>query len=353
MGQLRNIVDISKIDITDLEYVGKKAYELSELNHLGIPIPQGFVITTYFFEKFLKTTKIEKDIDEVKKISHPSLKDSIGKLYEPIGKKLMRTHIPHALATELHRFYRKLAGEFKEASVNIFSSSLTNKITIFKNIKGDANIVLKIKTIWFSNLDNPVAIVVQENIKPEIKGQIFTDSPTTDKKLTKEQMEKLIDYCKIIQKHFYFPQVVDYVIGKNKIYITQIKPFTGAMEYKPTKTKPSALRLRKTLIKGLPVNPGIVAGPVKIFRKNHDFKIKNGDIIVTSELNSSTYMAIKNARALIIDSVLPKTIDKILYRKSVKIPTVEGAQNASILLQNGNVVTVNGITGEIYAGSLM
>lgn len=349
-----HILDISEIDIIDLEQVGKKAFELSEIKHLGVPIPEGLVITTSFFEEFLKTTGISEDIDEIKKISHPSLKDSIGKLYEPIGTKVMRTHIPHNLAVDLHKFYRKLAGRFKETSVNIFSSTSTNKTTIFTNIKGDANIILKIKTIWSFHLDNPVAIVIHENIDSKIKGKIFTDNPIIDKRLTEMQMGKIVDYCKIIQNHFYFPKEIEYMIKKDKIFITAVNPFTGNVEHSPKQVQSNITTKRKMLVKGVSINPGIVTGPVRILNNNSTaVNVKKGEIIILRDLNISMHRKIKNAKAVVVDSILPNSLSKTLYRKNFKIPTVEGTKDALKIFQNGNIVTVNGVSGEIYSGGLV
>ena len=85
----------------------------------------------------------------------------------------------------------------------------------------------------------------------------------------------------------------------------------------------------------------------------HGLKIKNGDIVVAPQLNSYTYKMIKNAKALVIDSVFPRSIDEFVYRKNIKIPTIIGTKNAIKILQNGNIITVNGLSGEIYSGGLM
>lgn len=352
MGQPHNIVNISRADKIDIEYIGKRAFELGELKYLGIPIPEGFVIKTSFYEEFLEITGISKDIETTKKQYHPSLRDSAQKLYEPVRKKIMRTHIPDGLVLELHKFYKQLAGRFKETSVNIFSSSKTNKSLFFSNIKGDANVVLKIKRIWARNFDNAVAIIVMKNLQSEIKGKLFTDYPTTDKKLTGKQMNKLIDYCKIIQKHFYFPYEIEYAVNKDKIFITKVNPFTGTVNKSP---KPASnKRLQKVLLRGISVNPGIVTGRVKILHNMHDtIGAKRGEVIVLPDLNPTMFKKIKNAKAVIVDSILSNSLNKALFRKNFQIPAVEGTRDATRIFRNGNVITVNGVSGEIYSGGLV
>lgn len=266
MGLNPYIVDISQVYKLDEDIVGKKAHELGRLWELGIPLPNGFVITTQFFKEFLRLTKIN---------THPAISDC-GK------KQVMLVPLPQMLSSYLHKFYRKLAGMLKEKTLNIYSSSFNNKSIMFTNVKGDANLVLKIKAVWSRCFGEPVAIAVQQNIKSDMKGKIETDNPTVDKRLTKNQMDKLISYCKIVQKHFYFPKILEYAVTKEKIFITKVLPFTGKAEQ--------------------------------------------------SSQNS---------------------LDKTLYRKYFQIPTVEGARNATHMFKDGNIVTVNGVSGEIYSGGLV
>ena len=335
----------SKIYKEDLDIVGKKAVELGELTRLGIPIPDGFVITTVFFKKFLQETGIAEKIKEIQKLNHPAIAESIDKLFEPIKKQIIHTHIPESLALQLHKFYKKLAGLFKEQPLNIFSSSPSNnKIIIFKNIKGDANLVLKIKEIWSSQIHNPIAIIVQKSIRSKNKKTMFTnDTATKD--------ENLLKLAKKIQNYFYFPQEIEYVIEKGKIFVTSIKLFTGIVKELQKKEK-EMKNFRKAIIKGVSINPGIVTGAVKLIN-SHNLNVKNSEIAVTKYLNKSLCNKIKKAKAVITDAVLQTPINKLHYRKMIKAPTIMGTVNATKLLQNGNIITVNGATGEIYSGGFI
>ncbi|MDP2585246.1 MAG: PEP-utilizing enzyme, partial [Candidatus Levybacteria bacterium] len=216
-----------------------------------------------------------------------------------------------------------------------------------------ANLILKIKTIWSMFLTDPVAIVVQENIKFDTKGKVFTDNPSLDKKLTKQQMNKLIDYCSTIRKHFYFPYEIEYAVSNDIIFITKVNPFTGIVE-DPIKPEVQKKSKQKVLLKGIPINPGIVTGRVKILHNKYGvIDIKKEDIVVLSRLDPSIFERMKNAKAVIIDSISPNSLNKTLYRKNFQIPTIEGTGNATKMFRNGNVVTVNGTSGEIYSGGLV
>lgn len=347
MGLNSQIVDLSQVNKVDEDLVGKKAHDLGTLWKLGVPLPKGFVVTAQFQKEFLSLSGINKEINKTQALMHPALADSINKLFHPVQKKIMHTHIPQILSQELHRFYRQLSGIFKNQPLNVFSSSSNNKSVVFFNIKGDANLVLKIKTIWSLFLDQPAAIVIQKNLKTQTNGKISTNSPVTDKKLTEKQITELTNYCKIIQKHFYFPKEIEYTVNKGKIFIVGINPFTGTQTVKNK-------QFRKMLIKGIPINPGIVTGYVKVFRNKYDcLEAKRGEIVILHDYDKKTFKKIKNAKAAVIDSILPDSLDKAIFRRNFRFPTIEGAKNAAKMLHDGKVVTVNGGNGEIYSGGLI
>ena len=50
---------------TDIPVVGGKNASLGEMIHAGMPVPPGFAVTAYAYEKFLKQTRIAKKIYKI------------------------------------------------------------------------------------------------------------------------------------------------------------------------------------------------------------------------------------------------------------------------------------------------
>lgn len=340
MGQNSHIVDFSQVYKLDEDLVSRKAHELAALWKLGIPLPRAFVITTDFYKDFLRLADIDKKIYKSPALKHPALSDSMDNLFQT---QIMHTPIPQALVSELHHYYNKLSGIFKNRPLDIFSSSLNNKSIFFSNVMGDANLIMKIKTIWSMSFKKPMAIVAQESIKSDFQGKTATNNLIVDNRLTKNQMDKLIEYCKIIQKHFYFPKEIEYAVKNNKLFITQVNPFTGTINDLPKKI-PQSNETQKIKIKGISINQGIATGRVGK---------KKGEIVVLPTLNPSMFKKIKLAKAVIIDTISQNSLDKALFREAFHFPAIEGAKNATHLLHNGNIITVNGLSGEIYSGGLI
>lgn len=350
MGKNPLIVNFSEAYRVDEELVGKKAHELGALWKLGVPLPKGFVITTEFFKEFLRLAEIDKKTYKLPALKHPALSHTTDNLFK---KQIMHNHIPQKLAPKLHHYYKQISGLFKNKPLNIFSSSSNNSSIVFSNIKGDANLILKIKTIWSMAFKKPVAIVVQENVQSEIKGRMTTNNPVLDIKLKKDQMDALIVYCKIIQRYFYFPKIVEYTVSKGTVIVTNISPFTGNIN-KIQKEAQKSVKLRKILIKGISINPGIVTGKIKILHNKYEkVKIGKGEIVALPNLDYLTFGEMENANAIIVDSVIPNSLGKALFRRKFHFPAIEGTKNATRILKNGTIITINGINGEIYSGGLL
>ena len=345
MGNSLRILDFSKLRFVDSDLISKKAKVLGELKSLKILIPDGFVITNHFFEEFLSQTGIAEEIKRIRNSTHPALSESLPKLLEPIQRKIMQSNIPNHLTLELHNFYRKLSGLLREASLNIYSSAKNSNHIAFYNVRGDANLILKIKSLMIHYLDQPFCVVIQKEVLSKNKKTTATNDPTIDN-------QDVLKLAKKIQKHLYFPQEIDYAIEKGKIYITDIRPFTGKVE-KSNKVISQNKKVKSVLIKGISINPGIVTGVVKILNSQNLTNIKNFEIAVIKNLNKSLYSGLKKAKAVVADNVLQTPQDKLYYRKLIKTPTIMNTKDATNLLQNGNVITVNGSNGEIYSGGFI
>lgn len=347
------VFPLSKINRHDLDLVGRKAVELGELIHLGINIPKGFAV-----------------------VNAPLTKDTV---------------------TLIHKSYKQLTSILFSKKVKVFSSPKkdTDKVLRYE-VKGDANLLLKIKTILASG--SPA--IVQEIIKSSQKWTAYTQNQFTGDKteiilkeddstsppyvvsktdlsiLAKGQspdtrndrlIHEFAEVSKKIQKHLYHPQQIEFVTEKNKIYVVDIKPLMTTYQRnnenlfphltsrakvvlsKPTDTKPGL----DVLLKGISTFPGIATGRIKVFHNVKQISnIVPSDVVVIPQLDISLFDRVKIARALVTDSSSLSAHDTMIYSKVVGIPTITAVKDATKVLHTGTVVTVNGTKGEIYKGGL-
>jgi phosphohistidine swiveling domain-containing protein len=99
---------------------------------------------------------------------------------------------------------------------------------------------------------------------------------------------------------------------------------------------------------GEPASPGIATGPCKIVRSVQDFgKVKKGDILVSSGTSPAWTPLFSIVAGVITDSGSVVAHASLVARE-YGIPAVVATQNASILLRDNDIVTVNGGVGVVY-----
>ncbi len=169
-------------------------------------------------------------------------------------------------------------------------------------------------------------------------------------KITDSQIKALAKVGKDIEKHYYFPQDIEWAIEKNNIYIVQTRAVTTTSNDKQLEKTVEHIPASKLILKGDPASPGIASGPVKVIMSAKEIsKIIPGDVLVASMTNPDYVPAMKKAVAVITD-LGGKTAHASIVSRELGIPAVVGTQEATKKLKNENIVTVDGTKGEIYEG---
>ena len=121
-------------------------------------------------------------------------------------------------------------------------------------------------------------------------------------KLTDDQILKLARIGVDIQKHYYFPQDMEWALEKGALYIVQSRPIT-TMNLHPEKVKsvdPKSLNEMKLILTGASASPGIAYGPVsRILSLKNLEEVKTGDILVTTMTSPDFVPAMKRASGII------------------------------------------------------
>jgi pyruvate,water dikinase len=205
------VVELDQIGRHDLEIAGGKAANLGELIKIGIPVPEGFIVSTKSFDKLIHENDLEKEIieltEEVDVDNTPSLLEASRKL-----KEIILLHpVPAEVKIKVSEAYRLLtkvelpsnlhAGK-KPVIVAVRSSataedlptaSFAGQQASFLNVLGEENLIDSIRKCWTS-LYEPraifyraknrisrasIAAIVQRMVNSEKSGTMFTIDPTT------------------------------------------------------------------------------------------------------------------------------------------------------------------------------
>ena len=329
------VVPISSISRNDIDTVGKYAGELGELHHIGVPIPDGFIITPFGLQQFLTENNLGPKSSE---------------------KQFIHAPLPQKVAREIVNAYRRLSGVLKDSIVAVTSSSPFSSLhNISYEVKGDANLVLRIKSIWAYEygkepFENDISIVVQKKIESKKTGVIFTQDPhstdetvlhikhknmashysvskgnlditfkghlskaKTSHKISDDEAIALASIGKKVEEYFRYPQEVKFAIDKNKIYVLETKSLIKNIKkpifynnFPEFNHKPKINH--SVFLKGISNFPGIATGPVRVLLDLKTLKnIVPGQIIVTSRIEPEEFRVMKKVGAVIAGCV-SKTI---------------------------------------------
>ncbi|MBI1886110.1 MAG: phosphoenolpyruvate synthase [Chloroflexi bacterium] len=206
-------------------------------------------------------------------------------------------------------------------------------------------------------LDKNVAVQdTQMTRNPEAKtfqeSNVWVDVPADlgrRQKLTNDEIVALAEIGRRIEEHYGVPQDIEWAEESGEFYIVQARPVTvtHAVEVGvgvPTETAP-------VLLEGQPGSPGIASGPAKVALEAEEAlgKIQEGDVLVTSMTAPDWVPAMKRATAIVTERG-GRTCHAAIVSRELGIPLVMGIENATKELNGGQIVTVDGVQGRIYAG---
>lgn len=197
---------------------------------------------------------------------------------------------------------------------------------------------------------------------------------TVTRSLQKKQKitnEKIVELAKIglkIEEHYGQPQDTEWAIERGKIYMVQSRPITTLN--KDQKSHPrqgyggqanlknqnegsesnTDLSKAKLLLKGAAASLGMASGPVKIIHKPTEIDlVQKGDILVT-EMTTPDYVPAMRRAAGIVTDTGGRTCHAAIVSRELGLPCVVGTGTATHKLKTGQVITVDGASGQVYQG---
>ncbi len=200
-------------------------------------------------------------------------------------------------------------------------------------------------------------IIIDKEIKKQsvkmIKSNIYNKevrlgNEGSRQKLSDEEIIRVAILVADIEKHYFFPQDIEWAIEKGQVYIVQSRPVTTI--HKSNKSNKTSLTTLTPILTGAPASPGIGVGPARIiFSPKEIGKVKTGDVLVATQTNPDYVPAMKKAVAIVTEKG-GRTSHAAIVSRELGIPAVVGAEGVTKIVKEGEVITVNGASGEIYKG---
>ncbi|MFA5895256.1 MAG: phosphoenolpyruvate synthase [Candidatus Shapirobacteria bacterium] len=443
---MKNTLWFKEIHFEDVNIVGGKGANLGEMYNLGIPVPNGFVVTSTAYFQFIKDNNLKKVIGDILQTMDVDQPDQLLSASKKIKSIIKKSPLPEALAFEIMANYKKLSGfmGIANAPVAVRSSataedsadaSFAGQQETFLNVIGEANVVNRVRDCWaslftprsifyrvkkkYDHFKVGVAVPIQKQIQSEISGIMFTVNPVSNNKnqiivetiwglgeyivqgqvtpdqiildksnwsivsknhisqdvqLVKTQNEThevpvpkskqnrfkisdqvAIKIAKIGQKlhnHYGKPQDIEFAIQNDDVYIVQTRPITTILSNQKVLNEQTTITAKPDLT-GESASPGNASGVVVIIRSPKDInRAQKGQILVTTMTSPDFVPAMKKVNGIITDKG-GQTSHAAIVSRELGVPCVVGTKTATKVLKEGDIVTLNGTTGEIWFGDLM
>jgi pyruvate,water dikinase len=127
------------------------------------------------------------------------------------------------------------------------------------------------------------------------------------------------------------------------------KPNKRVVRFRALFDSPDAAPHTTALLVGAAASAGTATGPVRVVSSPADFdQVEPGDVLVTRATTPAWTPLFARVAAVVTDVGSPLAHASLIARE-YGIPAVVGTRNGTRLLHNGQLVTVDGSTGRVFA----
>ena len=169
--------------------------------------------------------------------------------------------------------------------------------------------------------------------------------------LNSDEIARLAELGRNIHEHYNFPQDTEWAIESGKIYMLQSRPVTTLDKTSETEETEEVERI--IITKGLGASPGMASGPVKIINNTDELdKVQVGDILVTVMTTPDMVPAMKRANGIITNEG-GVTCHAAIVSRELGIPCVVGTGDATEIMPENSIVTLDGDKGLVWEGKLV
>ncbi len=177
----------------------------------------------------------------------------------------------------------------------------------------------------------------------------LSDKEANKQVLTEDEIRDVAKICRDIEDHYGSGQDIEWAMEDEKLYIVQSRPIT-TLAAGPVEEV--AAEEAEVLLRGLGAAPGRASGEVRVLDTVEDGgRLNEGDILVTVMTAPDWVPLMRKASAIVTDQG-GMTCHAAIVSRELGIPAVVGTDAATTTLEDGTMVTVDGTTGDIYAGKL-
>jgi pyruvate,water dikinase len=434
---MQPIMKLEQARLSDVGLVGGKGANLGELIGAGLPVPDGFVVTSSAYLETADATGLGSKLVELCLID-PTDPLALKAAAEQCQSLVGQLSLPPALAAAISQAYLAIGADVPVAvrssatAEDSADASFAGMNASFTNVIGEQQVLDAIISCWASLYGQraiayrahrkmagrpAIAVVVQRMVPSEISGVMFTVDPASgdtgtlvieavlgqgeaivsgmvepdtylvgrtgptvlstrignqqfaigrgpdgadqrvdldpataaQRILTDDRILEIARLGIATEQHYGRPQDIEWAIADDQVFLVQSRPITTLQPEAPAATA-TPTRASTPLLTGLATSRGRVAGRVRVLTSPAEQdQLRTGEVLVAPMTSPDWLPAMRRAAALVTDGG-GMTCHAAIVSRELGLPCVVGTQTATHSLSTGQLVTVDGGTGEIFDG---
>jgi phosphoenolpyruvate synthase (EC 2.7.9.2) len=242
-----------------------------------------------------------------------------------------------------------------ESSWGLGEAVVAGKVTPDEVVVRKSDLKIELKRVSRKR----IKIVYDPQSKRNV-GVSLEGSPEAEEfSLNDNEIIELTRMALAIEKHYGRPMDIEWAVDADikfpdNVFVVQARPETywsarQAAKGAEAKVEPTKAKI---LSRGLPASPGLVSGRARIILDLHQAKdFQKGDILVTKMTDPDWVPIMKMASAIVTDEG-GMTSHAAIVSRELGIPAVVGTGNATSVIKDGQIITVDAYRGVIYEGEL-
>jgi pyruvate,water dikinase len=152
------------------------------------------------------------------------------------------------------------------------------------------------------------------------------------------------------EQHYGAPQDTEWAMADGKTYMVQSRPITTLGSARAA-AQPE-VEVGRLLVQGLAASHGRAVGAVRVLQSaDQGDRLLAGEILVAPMTSPDWVPTMRRAAALVTDGG-GITCHAAIVSRELGVPCVVGARNATTVLRDGEIVTVDGAQGVVYEGNV-
>ncbi len=176
------------------------------------------------------------------------------------------------------------------------------------------------------------------------RREAVTEAERAVSSLSSAELRAVAELGRAVEAHYGKPMDIEWAFEKGALHLLQARPIT---------TLGSRDALGAVLLRGLGASKGRKAGQARVLADVSDGdRLRPGDILVATMTSPDWVPLLRRAGAIVTDGG-GATCHAAIVSRELGVPCVVGTGDATRRLRDGAMITVDGGSGEVFAGDLV